>query len=72
MLICALGCDALFEWGYIVVTTDGHMEPGTPAETPALETAVAKLTGERCTAYDEVTAPSFALHRQMKTGQIHQ
>lgn len=71
MLICALGCDALFEWGYIVVTTDGHMEPGIPAEAPALEAAVAKLIGERCTAYDEVTAPRFEFHRQLRIGQLH-
>lgn len=32
-LICALRCDALFEWGYIVVGADGQVRPGWPAET---------------------------------------
>lgn len=72
MLICSLGCDALFEWGYIVVSANGRMEPGIPTETPQLESAVAKLNGQRCTAHDEVTAPRFEFHRQLRIGQLHQ
>ncbi|WP_394253534.1 hypothetical protein [Arthrobacter pityocampae] len=72
MLICSLGCDALFEWGYIVVNANGRLEPGIPAETRPLEAAVAKLSGRGCTAYDEVTAPRFEFHRRLKVGQLHQ
>ncbi|WP_104168608.1 hypothetical protein [Arthrobacter sp. SX1312] len=68
MLICSLGCDVIFEWGYIVVSTDGRMEPGIPAETLPLEAAVAELSGQRCTAHDEVTAPRFESHRQLRIG----
>ncbi len=71
MLICSLGCDALFEWGYIVVTANGRMEPGIPAETWQLESAVAKLSGQWCTAHDEVTAPRFEFYRRLRGGQLH-
>lgn len=66
VLICSLGCDALFEWGYVVVGPAGAILPGAPAETQPLTNAVARLTGRRCSAHNEQTAMNFAAHRRMK------
>lgn len=68
MLVCNLGCDALFEWGYVVVGDDGRIEPGISAETEAVRGAVDALAGRRCSAYDEETAPRFEFHRQLRAG----
>ncbi|MEX5271501.1 hypothetical protein [Kocuria sabuli] len=65
MLVCALGCDALFEWGYIVVDASGQICRGRPAETTALETAVNRLIGRPCAAYRAATAINFEAHRLM-------
>lgn len=40
MLACALGCDALFEWGYVVVDASGAIRQGIKAPTQELQTAV--------------------------------
>ncbi|WP_154604845.1 hypothetical protein [Arthrobacter sp. AQ5-05] len=55
-LTCALGCEALYEFGYIVVGPTGQIQPGQPAETPRIEDAVEHLAGRHCTAFDECTA----------------
>lgn len=60
MLTCALGCDALYEWGYVVVDAKGRIKAGQPAETPRIEEAVAALVGRNCAAFDEHTAEAFA------------
>ncbi|WP_427018756.1 hypothetical protein ACQCSX_09605 [Pseudarthrobacter sp. P1] len=60
MLICALGCDALYEWGYILVGEDGRIHAGQPAETKRIEDAVDVLVGKLCSAFNEHTAESFA------------
>lgn len=62
MLICALGCDALFEWGYIVVKEDGKIGSGREADTTDLRRLVDPLLGKKCNAYSPETAPSFAAH----------
>lgn len=66
MLVCSLGCDALFEWGYVVVGATGEILPGAPAETQPLADAIGRLIGRRCSAHNEHTAKNFAEHRQMK------
>lgn len=66
MLICNLGCDALFEWGYIVVGDDGKVQPGLTAETPELKRSVDALIGKTCTAYNETTAQRFKFHMELK------
>lgn len=65
MLTCALGCDALYEWGYIVVGSKGQIQAGQPAETPRIEAAVEALVGRNCTAFDEQTAACFAENKRL-------
>lgn len=66
MLVCSLGCDALFEWGYVTVGADGQILSGARVETRALSDAVARLLGRRCSAHHEHTAKNFAEHRRIK------
>ncbi|MHA7271677.1 hypothetical protein [Arthrobacter sp. HLT1-20] len=65
MLTCALGCDALYEWGYIVVGPAGQIQAGQAAETPRIEAAVEALVGGHCAAFDEHTAEAFAQNRRL-------
>lgn len=65
MLICSLGCDALFEWGYIYVDVGGKVRRGCPAETDHVRDAVDLLIGKTCRAYDEFTASNFAVHAEL-------
>lgn len=64
MLVCSLGCDALFGWGYIYVDQEGKVRRGVPAETDHVRDAVDLLIGKRCSAYDEITAVRFAAHAE--------
>lgn len=68
MLVCSLGCDALFEWGYLVVGFDGRVEPGITAETEAVQVAVAAVAGGRCVAHDGVSAHRFEFHWKLHLG----
>lgn len=63
MLACALGCDALYEWGYVVVDSTGTIIRGPAAATDDLEVAIAPLLGRQCSAHNEATEPWFA-HRR--------
>ncbi|CAN5304797.1 hypothetical protein BH09ACT11_BH09ACT11_12520 [soil metagenome] len=63
MLACALGCDALFEWGHIVVDDAGVVQAGHKSGGVAASEAVAALEGRRCTAHSQYTAQRFAQHR---------
>ena len=65
MLVCSLGCDALFEQGYIVVGENGRMRRGRPAETKDLERAVDLLIGKVCTAHNDLTEANFKAHRTL-------
>ncbi len=65
MLTCALGCDALYEWGYIVVGSKGQIQIGQAAETPRIEAAVEALVGRHCSAFDEHTAGCFAENKRL-------
>lgn len=62
MLACSLGCDALFEWGHVVVDPSGMVRAGRPSG-PATAEAVAVLEARTCTAHNEHTALRFAQHR---------
>lgn len=62
MLVCNLGCDALFEWGYIMVDDQGTTVSLRSAPTPATRQAVALLLGRQCSAYTTATADHFAAH----------
>ena len=61
MIACQLGCDRLFELGYLTVADDGTVSPLPTggALTPVLD----ELAGRRCSAYNAYTAPAFTAHR---------
>ena len=68
MLACALGCDALFELGYVTVDAAGDvrtMSMPDPALWPVLKT----LEGSRCLAFSEATEKNFEVHRQRHVNQ---
>lgn len=65
MLVCTLGCDALFEWGYLVVDGDGSGLPGRLPETDNLRVEVASRVGRACSAQDAQTRGHFAEHHDM-------
>ncbi|NKX55949.1 HNH endonuclease signature motif containing protein [Arthrobacter mobilis] len=70
MLVCSLGCDALFGWGYIVVDADGRVSRGIPAETKDVEAAVDLLIGKTCGAHNEHTDAHFATHAELSLASI--
>ncbi|MHA7291510.1 hypothetical protein ACX80V_17980 [Arthrobacter sp. MDT3-24] len=63
MLACSLGCDALFERGYLTVD-DGGLVRTTPTDDPELLRVLDKLGGSRCLAFSEATKKNFEFHRQ--------
>lgn len=65
MLICSVGCDALFEWGYIVVDDTGTVRVGKDPETSAVADAVAARTGKGCLAFSSNTAIAFKEHAKL-------
>lgn len=65
MLTCTLGCDALFERGYLVVDDEGQIVTGRAAETDALLREVNARIGARCAAHDERRRTQFADHRRL-------
>ncbi|MFM9274624.1 hypothetical protein [Pseudarthrobacter sp. NKDBFgelt] len=65
MLVCALGCDSLFEWGYILVDETGDIVRGRSADTPDLLQAVNLVIGQKCSAFSLGTAAAFAEHMRM-------
>jgi hypothetical protein len=65
MLTCTLGCDSLFEWGYVVVDPNGQFSAGRMPDTAALSDHVATLIDRRCAAHNDRTASRFEQHRQL-------
>ncbi|MFE3386999.1 hypothetical protein [Streptomyces anulatus] len=64
MPACLLGCDELFEHGYIHVTDTGHVAVSDKAgEHPALKEAADLLAGNSVGGYSEHRASYFAWHR---------
>lgn len=61
---CVLGCDSLFELGYIHVSADGKIHPTDhSSRTPDLYTAAEALDGQVCAAFGVKSADYFAWHR---------
>lgn len=60
---CTLGCDALFEQGYAVVSDDGEIQVGRRPSTPALKNALEELTGRRVEGFSGLNASYFRWHR---------
>ncbi len=65
MLVCNLGCDALFEWGYIVVDSGGRVRPSRTPETGSVKAAVSALSGRMCSAFNRHTSAKFAEHARL-------
>lgn len=68
MLVCSLGCDALFEWGYIIVDGHGRIDGSRRPETAFLQAAVTALVGKRCSAFNRHTSSKFAAHARPVPG----
>jgi hypothetical protein len=61
MIACQLGCDRLFELGYLTVDGEGIVEARF-ADGDLLP-SVEGVAGRRCTAHNGLTAGAFAAHR---------
>jgi hypothetical protein len=59
---CTLGCDSLFEFGFIYVDRDGLIRVA-PAAPPALAAVASDLAGELCDAFCPASADYFEYHR---------
>jgi hypothetical protein len=65
MIACALGCDALFEHGYIVVNSEGLIESTIRSDGDShLSEMVEMLQGRRVTDLNIESAPYFDWHRR--------
>lgn len=63
--VCELGCDPLFEDGYIVIDDTGTIRARQQElHTPDLQTALQRLIGRKCTAWNDRTKAYFAFHAQ--------
>ncbi|WP_285730388.1 hypothetical protein [Nocardiopsis sp. ATB16-24] len=63
MNACVLGCDSLFEHGFVYVDVDGYIHASEQVRTDALTTAVERLGGS-CSAFSQKNAHYFAWHRE--------
>jgi hypothetical protein len=65
MAACTLGCDHLFELGYIYADADGQIKSTDKAsQTEALALAAGELDGRRCAAHTGLSAKYFDWHRE--------
>lgn len=63
MCACTLGCDHLFELGYLYVDTTGTIRTRSRAKmTSAIQTAAAALAGRKCDAHSAASGQYFAWH----------
>lgn len=65
MIVCSLGCDALFGWGYIYVDSERRVRRGILADNKDVEAAVDQLIGKVCSAHNEQTAKNFSAHAEL-------
>lgn len=63
MMICVLGCDSLYERGYIAVNNEGIVIATTGPGTEAMEAVLDSLAGNSCLSFDDGTAAHFGWHR---------
>jgi hypothetical protein len=65
MIACALGCDALFEHGYVVVNDEGVIEATRRSDSDEhLREIIQALDGRRITGFNMESAPYFEWHRK--------
>lgn len=67
VLMCVLGCDALYERGYLTVR-DGVVKTGRPADTNAVAEQVESLVGSRITPVSSRQASLFTEHAALHVG----
>lgn len=65
-LACLLGCDALFEAGYVVVDVRGVVQRGRKSDR-AVEKVVARLEGNAVDGFTPARATQFARHATIHT-----
>lgn len=63
MLACLLGCDALFERGYITVNEQGTIERGA-RRSERIDDRLRDIVGRTCPAFTDDSRHYFAWHRQ--------
>jgi len=64
MPICLLGCDALYESGFITVSPEGRIAVASHSvDSTGLSPVLARLSRRQCRAYSSATEPYFAWHR---------
>lgn len=63
MLACLLGCDALFELGYVVISEEGIIELGS-RDTGKIGDRLGGIVGLLCGAHSDQSKQYFAWHRQ--------
>ena len=64
MPVCTLGCDALFELGFVIVDATGAIQEGSPSPTPDLSTFIKGIVGRDCKSFRPESARYFEAHRQ--------
>jgi hypothetical protein len=62
MLVCSLGCDTLYEKGYIAVDREGLIVRMARILQPDVEIYLAPLVGNSCLRFNNRTAPHYAWH----------
>lgn len=67
MFACVLGCDSLFEHGYVYIDTGGYIHASDQVRGEGL-TAASQRLGVSCSAYSEKSADYFAWHRENVAG----
>lgn len=64
MPVCLLGCDRLFENGYVVVDQNGAIQPGPSWKVvPSVQSALQRLVGRQCGVWSESSEAYFRWHR---------
>lgn len=64
MPICLLGCDALYDKGFITVSPKGHVVvTKNDVVSSDLPRSLARVTGRHCLAHSSSTEPYFKWHR---------
>lgn len=62
MLVCSLGCDSLYEKGYIGVDSAGTVVRVTRILQSDVSTYISPTVGKQCLRFNELTAPHYAWH----------
>jgi hypothetical protein len=67
--MCTLGCDELFERGYIVVR-NGRVAKGKPGRTPPVDDYIARVIDTPCLAYYRDSGTYFDWHAELHVSGV--